>query len=91
MEQLVNQIMEDSEVKSKFSGGDTMSVSSSDDQTMLSLIDMISSKQGNLLDLLIVLKKYHTDGNVDQRVKSLNVVATVIHEVADLGLDSKAV
>jgi DNA repair/transcription protein MET18/MMS19 len=91
MDQLVNHIMEDSEVKSGFSGADTSSLTSNDDQTMLSLIDMISSKQGNLLDLLIALKKYHTDGDVDQRVKSLNVISTVIHEVADLGLDSKAV
>lgn len=90
MENLVDHIMQDIEIKSKYSG-ETSSVTSTDDESLLSLIDHISSKKNNLLDLVIVLEKYHTKGNVEQRGKSINVIGTVINEVVNLDLDSKAV
>lgn len=89
MEPLVDQIMEEADLKSRFSG-DTSSMTSTEDESVLSLIDYISSKKGNLLDLVIVLEKYHTKGSVEQRAKSISIIGTVIYEVMNLGLDSKA-
>ena len=90
MESLIDKIMEESEVKSRFSGNDTSSISSLDDENMLSLLDMISSKRINLLEIVVALEKYHTSGNVEQRTKSINILESAIHEVEDLRLDSKA-
>lgn len=89
MEAIIDHIMEDPDLKSKLAG-DTSSIHSTDDESVLSLIDYISSKKANLLDLVIVLEKYHTRGTVEQRARSINIIGTVIHEVATLGLDSKA-
>lgn len=90
MESLVEHIMEETVLKNRFTAGDTSSVNSTEDESVLSLIDMISSRKGNLIDLIIVLEKYHTNGTTDQRSKAINVIGTVVHEVANLGLDSKA-
>jgi len=32
-----------------------------------------------------------TDGNADQRSKAINVLSTIIYEVAEIGLDSIAI
>jgi len=70
---------------------DASTISSNDDQSMLSLIDMVSSRKINLLEVVIGLEKYHTDGNADQRSKAINVLSTIIYEVAEIGLDSIAI
>lgn len=90
MEALVDQIMDEGDFKNKFTSGETSSVTSTEDESILSLIDYISSRQGNLLELIAVLEKYHCEGNKDQRCKAINIIGTVIFEVANLGLDSKA-
>lgn len=89
MEALLDHIMEDSDIKSRFTG-DNSSTTSNEDESLLSLIDFISSKKANLLDLVVALEKYHTQGTVEQRSKSITVLGAVIHEIANLGLDSKA-
>ena len=89
MENLVEHVMQEADIKSRGSG-ESNSVSISEDESLLSLIDMISSRRSNLLDLVILLEKYHTKGDVEQRAKSISIIGTVIHEVANLDLDSKA-
>lgn len=89
MDSIVEQMMQDIDMKSRYSG-ESSSVLSIEDESMLSLIDHISTKKSNLLDLVILLDKYHTHGNVEQRAKSISIIGTVINEVLNLGLDSKA-
>ena len=55
----------------------------------VSLIELLQNKW-NLLQLVIALEKYHTNGNPEQRSKSIGIIGTVIYEVMNLGLDSKA-
>lgn len=52
-------------------------------------IELLQNKW-NLLQLVIALEKYHTNGNPEQRSKSIGIIGTVIYEVMNLGLDSKA-
>ena len=82
--------MQDYDTKSKFSG-DTSSLNSTDDEPLLSLIDLISSRKHSLLDLVLLLEKYHTQGSDENRAKSISVLGKVINEVVNLNLDSKAV
>jgi len=91
MDELVEQIMGDSDYKNRFYSADTSSIAGNDDESLLSLIDHISSGKANLLDLVIMLEKYHTQGSVEQRTKAIGIIGTIIYEVANLGLDSKAV
>lgn len=91
MEILIDRIMNDADVKSKYSQISTSSVTSNEDTSMLDLFDQISSRKANFLEVILGLEKYHTEGDPEQRTKAINVIAGIIHEVPNLGLDSKAI
>lgn len=91
MDVLIDRIMNDSDVKSKYSHASTSSVTSDGESGMSELFDKVSNKEINMLEVVVGLERYHTEGTPEQRAKAINILFGIIHEVADIGLDSKAV